>query len=137
MANVEHSDQRRHPRVAYFLVPVDREQLPVWLFKPEGLLEATAALVVNASAGGVQVLASADSPDPPEEALLSLILGDDEGQPPYQAAVRRVWSRPFSTFGQLQGYEFAEAMSPAQEYLRTYRPALEERKWVRCVLSPA
>ena len=50
-------DQRRFPRVEFFLVPEQHEQLPVWVIKPEGLAEARGGVVVNLSEAGLQILA--------------------------------------------------------------------------------
>ena len=51
-------DQRRFPRVEFFLVPDANEQLPVWVIKPESETVGRAGVVVNLSGGGQQIATS-------------------------------------------------------------------------------
>ncbi|MBV8036812.1 PilZ domain-containing protein [Roseateles sp.] len=128
------ADQRRFPRVEFFLVPDEHEQLPVWVIKPEGLSTARGGVVVNLSEAGLQILASAE---PPLDALhyeMRLLLGEDEGVPLFSADVRRVWSRPLSRIVQLCGFEFETPNSEAEEFLLAQTVQITARKWVRCVL---
>ena len=97
-------DQRRSPRVEFFLVPAEHEQLPVWVIKPEGLAEARGGVVVNLSEAGLQILASAEPPLDAQYYELRLLLGKDEGVPLFSASVRRVWTRPLSRIVQLGGF---------------------------------
>lgn len=127
-------DQRRSPRVEFFLVPAEHEQLPVWVIKPQGLSDARGGVVVNLSENGLQILCAAE---PVLDALhyeLRLLLGEDEGVPLFSAAVRRVWTRPLSRLVQLSGFEFESANSQAEEFLRAQTAQITARKWVRCVL---
>ena len=55
-------DQRRFPRVEFFLVPDANEQLPVWVFKPESETVGRAGVVVNLSGGGLQIAVGAQEP---------------------------------------------------------------------------
>lgn len=128
------SDQRRFPRVEFFLVPSEHEQLPVWVIKPEGLAQARGGLVVNLSEAGLQILAAAHPALDAEHYDLRLLLGEDDGVPLFSALVRRVWSRPVSQHVQLGGFEFESANSQAEEFLRTQTVQITARKWVRCVL---
>jgi hypothetical protein len=127
-------DQRRFPRVEFFLVPDEHEQLPVWVIKPEGQADARGGVVVNLSEAGLQVLASAEPPLDAQHYELRLLLGEDEGVPLFSADVRRVWSRPLSQLVQLIGFEFESSNSQAEEFLRTQTVQITARKWVRCVL---
>ena len=86
------TDQRRSPRVEFFLVPAEHEQLPVWVIKPEGLTEARGGVVVNLSEEGLQTLTSADPALDAQHYELRLLLGEDEGVPLFSASVRRVWT---------------------------------------------
>ncbi|MFN3859919.1 MAG: hypothetical protein ACK4R2_00430 [Roseateles sp.] len=127
-------DQRRSPRVEFFLVPAEHEQLPVWVIKPQGLSDARGGVVVNLSENGLQILCAAE---PVLDALhyeLRLLLGEDEGVPLFSAAVRRVWTQPLSRLVQLSGFEFESANSQAEEFLRAQTAQITARKWVRCVL---
>jgi hypothetical protein len=128
------TDQRRSPRVEFFLVPAEHEQLPVWVIKPEGLSDARGGVVVNLSEEGLQILTSADPALDAQHYELRLLLGEDEGVPLFSASVRRVWSRPLSRIVQLCGFEFESANSQAEEFLRTQTSQITARKWVRCVL---
>ncbi|WP_457426644.1 PilZ domain-containing protein [Roseateles sp. P5_E7] len=127
-------DQRRSPRVEFFLVPDEHEQLPVWVIKPESLAQARGGVVVNLSEEGLQVLTSADPALDAQHYELRLLLGEDEGVPLFSASVRRVWSRPLSRIVQLCGFEFESPNSQAEEFLRTQTAQITARKWVRCVL---
>lgn len=127
-------DQRRFPRVEFFLVPAEHEQLPVWVIKPEGLAEARGGVVVNLSEAGLQILASAEPPLDAQHYELRLLLGEDEGVPLFSASVRRVWTRPLSRIVQLGGFEFDSPNSEAEEFLLAQTAQITARKWVRCVL---
>ncbi|MBW8848987.1 MAG: PilZ domain-containing protein [Burkholderiales bacterium] len=127
-------DQRRFPRVEFFLVPAEHEQLPVWVIKPEGLAQARGGVVVNLSEAGLQILAAAEPALDAQHYELRLLLGEDEGVPLFSAAVRRVWTRPLSRIVQLGGFEFESANSQAEEFLLTQTAQITARKWVRCVL---
>ncbi|MBA4218862.1 MAG: PilZ domain-containing protein [Proteobacteria bacterium] len=127
-------DQRRSPRVEFFLVPAEHEQLPVWIFKPEGLADARAGIVVNLSEEGLQILIAAEPSLDAQHYELRLLLGEDDGVPLFSAAVRLVWSRPLSRIVQVGGFEFESANSQAEEFLRTQTAQITARKWVRCVL---
>ncbi len=127
-------DQRRSPRVEFFLVPAEHEQLPVWVIKPEGMADARGGVVVNLSEEGLQVLTAAEPLLDAQHYELRLLLGEDEGVPLFSASVRRVWSRPLSRIVQLCGFEFESSNSEAEEFLRTQTAQITARKWVRCVL---
>lgn len=127
-------DQRRFPRVEFFLVPDQHEQLPVWVIKPEAVSEARGGVVVNLSEAGLQILAAAEPPLDATHYELRLLLGEDEGVPLFSADVRRVWTRPLSRIVQLCGFEFESPNSQAEEFLLAQTAHVTARKWVRCVL---
>ncbi len=128
------ADQRRFPRVEFFLVPAEHEQLPVWVIKPEGLSNERGGVVVNLSESGLQILAAAQPALDAEHYELRLLLGEDEGVALFSAPVRRVWSRPMSSQVQLSGFEFEAPNSQAEEFLRAQTAQITARQWVRCVL---
>lgn len=128
------ADMRRFPRVEFFLVPDEHEQLPVWVVKPEDLADARGGVVVNLSESGLQILASAEPPLEASHYEMRLLLGEDEGVPLFTAPVRRVWSRPLSGLVQLSGFEFDAPNSEAEEFLRVQTAQITARRWVRCVL---
>lgn len=127
-------DQRRFPRVEFFLVPDHQEQLPVWVFKPEDLAEARAGVVVNLSEAGLQIIAAAEPPLHAQHYEMRLLLGEGDGVPLFSADVRRVWSRSLSSTAQSCGFEFESSNSQAEEFLRTQTAQITARQWVRCVL---
>lgn len=129
-------DQRRNPRVEFFLVPVEREQVPVWLFKPASQADADAGLIVNMSEGGVQVLTNADRELSAARYTVQLLLDEREARTRFAGIARRVWTRPLSKLGNVSGFEFTDAGSSAAEFLAQYRPSLDQRSWVRCLLQP-
>lgn len=127
-------DMRRFPRVEFFLVPEEHEQLPVWVVKPEDLAAARGGVVVNLSESGLQILAAAEPPLEGTHYEMRLLLGEDEGVPLFTAPVRRVWTRPLSKIVQLGGFEFETPNSEAEEFLRVQTAQITARQWVRCVL---
>ena len=129
-------DQRFHRRVECFLVPVQREQVPVWIFKPADALEASAGLVMNLSDGGLQVLTAADDALEHPAYEIQLLLGEDEAVPRFRGRVTRVWTREASSAGWLSGLRFADPGSPAEDFIRVYRADAAGRRWVRCLLVP-
>ncbi|MCE4556703.1 PilZ domain-containing protein [Roseateles cellulosilyticus] len=128
------SDQRRFPRVEFFLVPDEHEQLPVWVIKPAGLAHERGGVVVNLSGSGLQILAASEPALDASHYELRLLLGEDEGVPLFSADVRRVWNRPLSPNVQIGGFEFDEPNSQAEEFLHAQTAQITARKWVRCVL---
>jgi hypothetical protein len=132
----ESSEQRRHARVTFFLIPVEREQVPFWVFLPP-TSEGTAGVVVNMSESGIQVLTSVENPLRHEQYLMRLIVeADDSKVSPFEGPVRRIWSRDLNAIGLMHGMQFDDECSDAAEFLRMARPGLEKRRWVRCVLMP-
>jgi hypothetical protein len=130
---VEH---RHHRRVECFLVPSQREAIPVWVFKPADAVDAVAGLVVNLSEGGLQVL-TGPGPAPDRAAYeIQLLLGEAEAVPRFRGRVTRVWTREGQGAGWLSGLHFDDAQSSAEVFIRRWRSSLPERGWVRCVLVP-
>lgn len=127
-------DQRRFPRVEFFLVPDANEQLPVWVFKPESETVGRAGVVVNLSGGGLQIAVGAQEPLQARHYELRLLLGEDEGVPLFCADVRRVWSRPLNCSAQLGGFEFETNSSDAEQFLLVQTAHVAARRWVHCVL---
>ena len=127
-------DHRSRRRVEFFLVPVERERLPVWVFKPKDAVDAIAGLVLNLSDGGLQVLtASGDALDR-ERYEIQLLLGEDETVPRFRGCVTRVWTREAQSAGWLSGLRFDDERSSAEAFIRTYQASAGELRWVRCLL---
>ena len=130
-------DHRSHRRVEFFLVPVQREHVPVWIFKPADSLEASAGLVVNLSDGGLQVLTASDDALERPAYEIQLLLGEDEAVPRFRGRVTRVWTREATSAGWLSGLRFDDPHSPAEDFIRVYQADAPGRRWVRCLLVPA
>jgi len=128
---VEH---RQHRRVAFFLVPSQRELVPVWVFKPADVLQSLAGLVLNLSEGGVQVLTGPD--DAPDGCVyeLQLLLGEADSVPRFRARVTRAWTQEAASSGWVSGLRFIDEHSSAEVFIRSWRESVPERGWVRCVL---
>ena len=131
------AEHRSRRRVEFFLVPVHREQVPVWVFKPADALEAVAGLVINLSDGGLQVLTGSDDALAGGHYDIELLLGEDERVPRFRGRVTRVWTREAAAQGWLSGLRFDDAHSAAEDFIRTYRVGADPRRWVRCLLVPA
>jgi hypothetical protein len=129
-------DHRSHRRVEFFLVPVQREHVPVWIFKPADALEASAGLVMNLSDGGLQVLTAADDALERPAYEIQLLLGEDEAVPRFRGRVTRVWTREAASSGWLSGLRFDDDHSAAEDFIRVYQASATGRRWVRCLLVP-
>ena len=130
------TDFRSRRRVEFFLVPVLREQVPVWVFKPADALDAIAGLVMNLSDGGLQVLTGSDDALAPERYEIQLLLGEDDAVPRFRGRVTRVWTRAAAGAGWLSGLRFDDPHSAAEDFVRTFRVGADGRRWVRCLLMP-
>lgn len=130
---VEH---RHHRRVEFFLVPSQREPIPVWVFKPTDAVDAIAGLVMNLSEGGVQVLTAPGAAPDRAAWEIQLLLGEAEAVPRFRGRVTRVWTREAASSGWLSGLRFDDAHSSAEVFIRSWRASMPERGWVRCVLVP-
>ncbi len=129
-------DHRSHRRVEFFLVPVQREHVPVWIFKPTDALAASAGLVMNLSDGGLQVLTASDDALEHPAYEIQLLLGEDEAVPRFRGRVSRVWTREATSAGWLSGLRFDDPHSPAEDFIRVYQASAPGRRWVRCLLVP-
>lgn len=127
-------DQRRSPRIDFFVVPDDEPQLPGWVTHPPGAAEPRGGIVVNLSEDGLQVMCAAEPVLDAPHYELRLLLGEDGDTPLFTASVRRVWTRPLSRIVQLCGLEFESDSSQAEEFLRVQTTQVSARKWVRCEL---
>lgn len=127
---------RKDPRVEFFLVPVDREQVPVWVFKPETDSTAHAGVVANVSRGGLQVLTLSDAPLNAQHYEVKLLLDEDEGVPPFKGPVRRIWTESLTSLINTNGFEFEVLNSSAEQFLAAFKVSAHQQRWVRCVLLP-
>jgi hypothetical protein len=86
-------EKRRHPRSQYFLLNEDGHPLPVYAFRAEQEPSAIAALLLDLSEGGVQVLTAAG--DAPEETHygLEVVHATTSDAVGARLRVARVWQR--------------------------------------------
>lgn len=135
--HVPEAQRRRHNRVEFFLVPMQREQIPIWVFKPARHAEAAGGVVLDLSERGIRVLTRSEQPLEGSCYEMRLLLGEDDSVPPFSGRVRRVWSQPLSALGLCSGFEFQDADSEAEQFLRHHLSLPLTRgqpRWVRCVL---
>lgn len=130
------TDKRKDHRVEFFLIPVEREQIPVWVFKPEQDLEGHAGVVTNVSKGGLQILTNAEIPLSAGRYQLKLLLDEGHGIQPFSAQLRRAWSESLTALVDVNGFEYLGTDSPAAEFLSTFESFANRKVWVRCVLLP-
>ena len=130
------ADNRKHERVNFFLVPVEREMVPVWVFKPELDGQSHAGLILNHSESGMQVLTGADDNVEGERFAFMLLVEESQSHAQFTGKGRRVWSRPLGKLGNLSGFEFESGDSSAHAFLEEFAPSLEQKRWVRCLLQP-
>ena len=124
-------------RVTAFLLPLGREQIPVWVFVPAALAHGTAALVLHLGDQGLQVFSPPGAPWGTGPLRLHLL--DELGEaawPSDGALVQRLWRRTISHSGDLHGLAFLERAGPAELALRERSPEVRARNWVRCVIEP-
>ena len=134
------ADHRAQRRVEFFLIPVERGQVPVWVFKPADALDAVAALVMNLSERGAQVLTADSDALAPGTHEIQLLLDEEAAVPRFRGLVSLVWTRKADGLGWLSGLRFLEPHSPAEDFLRVYQASTAgrtARRWVRCLLMRA
>lgn len=131
-------DARRQARVTFFLLPLEREQIPVWVFVPPRFERGVAALVINLSELGIQVFTPPGVNWGTGPMHLHLLEGADgpSSVRRFSARVQRMWRRTISHSGDLHGLVFLDADDAAEAYLRQRRPEPLARNWVRCVIEP-
>lgn len=137
MRTISTNERRLQPRVEFFLVPQDREQVPVWVFKPPERADDHAGLLLDFSDRGAQILTAAERPLDRERYHLRVVEAAASPIEPFTGIARVVWTRPHSGFGLLNGLAFEGERSPAETFLQSYAPGSAGRAWLRCLLSPA
>ncbi|MFN7725469.1 MAG: PilZ domain-containing protein [Rubrivivax sp.] len=134
--NRDATEARRSERVQFFLVPMERAQVPVWVFVPPERQGHTVGLILNLSPEGLQVMTdSCEAMDAPLYEV-ELLLGEDLPLPSFSGTARLVWSRPLTKMGRLHGLAFTDGQAPAAAFLAQYKPSVADQHWVRCLLRP-
>lgn len=128
------SEKRRHPRSQYFLLSEDGQPLPVYAFRAEQEPATIAALLLDLSEGGVQVLTAAgDAPDEPYYGLEVVHAAKPEAVAG-RLRVARVWQRADGV-NVRTGFAFV-APDATSAALGQYLSAAPHHL-LRCVLHPA
>ncbi len=124
--------------MSFFLLPVRREQIPVWIFVPPGLAHGVAALVMNLSEGGVQVFAPGGVAWGTGPLMLHLLDGAEEATASrhFSTRVRRLWKKTVSHSGDLHGLAFDDENPAVRAFLARRRPDPLAGQWVRCIIEP-
>lgn len=123
--------------VTCFLLPLGREQIPVWVFVPAALAHGTPALVVRLGEQGLQVFTPPGAAWGTGRLRLHLLEQADGSHAPHPDSVRvqRLWRRTVSHSGDLHGLALLEAGGPAATALRRRSPEPLARNWMRAVIE--
>ncbi|MFZ6746681.1 hypothetical protein ACO0LC_25935 [Undibacterium sp. JH2W] len=130
------SENRRHQRVQFFLVPLGTHEIrPVWVFNSPDHADALPALLVNLSNGGLQVLTELESEMPSGQYQLSFL--PDEAQPDMTLAdcyIQLLWTEREAGMHTRSGFAFVEQMPADLQDLLTHEDAA--KLFLRCVIMP-
>jgi hypothetical protein len=128
------SNHRAHQRVQFFRLRTDEGFVPIFAFAPTQDTEAIAAVVLDLSEGGAQILCSTD--DFVETAMYdcALVKADlGQGQQSDAWVMRRVWSREEGMYLR-SGFSFS-VKTPATSVLIAELDHAQHHV-LRCVLHP-
>lgn len=127
------TDQRVHPRAQYFLIKDAGQAVPIYAFRDPDDLYAIPGLVVDISAGGVQVL-TADT-DELSQAIynLELVVNLSSDAQAEVAEVRKVWSQAEGV-NVRTGFVFSQSVETDAKWSEVLRDV--PHHLVRCVLHP-
>ena len=129
---IQMSEKRVFPRSQFFLVKTGDELVSYFSFRPEDAVEATPALVVDISDGGLQVLTANDPPLVKPVYRLELVTGERVGSGK-QYEVHLIWSRPDGVNTRC-GFAIEGGGAVVEEVGDLL--AGSERNILRCVLYP-
>ena len=76
----------------FFPVPLKREQILVWVFKPESPADGHAGLILNTSQSELRVLTNAELPLTSRLYDIDLLPEKGHGMAPFKGQARLVWS---------------------------------------------
>jgi hypothetical protein len=126
------SDKRVHARSQFFMLQENGDVASIYSFRPEDAVEATPAIVVDLSEGGLQVLTSNIDAPSAQSYLLELAIGNKLGTGKSHE-VHLVWSRPDGV-NTRSGFAFEGGTIAATEVGTLL--ADSEHHILRCVLYP-
>ena len=87
------TEKRVHPRSEYFLIKSEGQAVPIYAFRDATDTAAIPALVVDLSAGGVQVLTTHSTELDQDSYALEIVLDPEQGSPLDRIAVVKIWDR--------------------------------------------
>lgn len=131
---MENADKRLNPRAQFFLLRQQDGYIPIFAFKAEDDPDAIAALVVDLSEGGVQILAAANTSLDSQHYQLEFTRGEpgEESSTP-GCQLLRMWSRQEGMYVK-SGFSFAGDAHGVRDLLS--RITSSEHHLLRCVLHP-
>jgi len=128
------SNKRLHQRVQFFRLRTDEGFVPIFALAPPQDAQAIAAVVVDLSEGGTQILCSAEDFVQTSLYDCALVQADlGPGQTPESWVVQRVWSREEGMYLK-SGFSFA-VKTPVTPVLRAQLEHAQHHV-LRCVLHP-
>lgn len=127
-------NQRVHPRVQFFRLRTDEGFVPIFAFAPQGDADAIAAVVVDMSEGGMQILCSAQGFVQTSYYDCALVrVAPDQDQVGGAWVAQRVWSRAEGMYLK-SGFSFA-VRTPVTQVLHAQLEHAQHHL-LRCVLHP-
>ena len=130
---MEQTEKRVHTRAQFFLVRRDEDYVGVFALRSNADVRAIAALVVDVSEGGMQVLCGPSTALQQARYHLEPIASAPEGQNSGSWPVRSVWSRPEGMYVR-SGLSFEAPVERVSELMALLRSS--EHQLLRCVLHP-
>ena len=128
------SEQRAHPRAIYFRLGTGAHAESYFSFRSAAHPEAIAALVLDYSEGGVQLLATADTDLTRQAFRLELHTAGASGIKSIDAGeIQWVWSRPEGVYTR-SGFATLQKNEAATQILGTL--AGQADQVIRCALYP-
>lgn len=130
-------DQRHTPRVQCFLLDDVRQQVPVWVFRPEDERGSIVAVAVDVSESGMAVLVDPLATIGPEHDVIHVLEAPEIGFPGARIPVRFRWRSQDGGLFNRAGFDFEVAgreIGKRLTRLIEHRPETGHAIWLRCTL---
>ncbi|MFZ6799644.1 PilZ domain-containing protein [Undibacterium sp. Di24W] len=127
-------ENRKFERSSFFLVQIERDFLPIWVFQPHDDSAGLLGVLVDASEGGLQILLQKNIlvvGQQFEMFIINQIGGDDLPLPP--AHIQLVWSEDIANTYTKCGFTF-QSYSRGEIHQLHAQAHSGEHKFLRCVL---
>ncbi|WP_395008949.1 PilZ domain-containing protein [Undibacterium sp.] len=127
-------ENRQFERTQFFLVQKEKDFLPVWVFKPEDNPSGIAGVLIDVSAGGLQILMQKVAPAKGQRYEMSLInqIGGDEARLP-PGTIDLVWSDDVGSTYTKCGFTFSSYSDDEIAMLIAHNID-DGDKFMRCIL---